>query len=328
MTTTPRKFRRGPEHREEEISLIGGAGALPGAEHLEGPAKARPKRLQRATKPSFIEGFGAGSAFGEALYEEPKLRAPVGGESVLRSKEPIAKAPAVVEKVPDTKPKTKAPKGGYAFGRGGGAGVVPGREPVEPERIGRFIDPTQTYTLGAGGIGRQDVVGGQDYLDLQARKEKITGSLAYRFPTSSKAAAREEAKLDSITKQQVAIRTGIETGIKGRYEAKTTRGKETSAAGAVRAALEEKQRLRIAQEEQFKVTEARAGELTTAQIAESQARTLTARLGARPTTKEYEFAEEGALKLAQTEWDEEYARLSGAGKGAGAPSPSGVKVEF
>ena len=250
--------------------------------------------------------------------------APALTEAATEIPQRIAIGPRPAEVATDKKEETIPGQFSRISGGGGGVGVAPSRETAEPERMGRFIDPTQTYTVGAGGIGKQDVVGGQNYLDLQKQKEKITGSLAYRFPTSSKASAREQAKLDNISKQQLAIRTGIETSIRGGVEATTKRGEALSSADAVRDALEEKQRTRVAQQEQFDVEEERLGQVAEAQIGVGKAKTAAIFAGEQPVfdplSRETpaEFAARGNL------WKDRYR----SALGAGAPAATEKKDTF
>jgi hypothetical protein len=262
------------------VSFIGGAGGLPGIEHLEGPATARKRMPPRPST---------------SVAQEPKVEAPA---------EVSAK---------ETEPR----KGGFAFGRGGGVGVVPTREPVKPERIGKFIDPTQAYTLGVGGIGKQDVVGGQDYLDLQRRREKIMGSIAYKFPKDAKEAGRMESQLDAISKEQRAIRTGIETGIRGGVEAKTKQVEASSTAAAVRDALDEKQRTRIAEQEQFDIQEERLATTAAAGVGTERIKARAAFAGPRPKLDDY-FGDQKAYQAALAAWQEQY-RAAPVSGGVGAP---------
>ena len=268
--------RLGPE---EDISIIGGLGAMPGAEFLEGPAVPR-------VKPT-----------------PPPRRLP------------MPPRPVAVEKAPVPEPKAEAPKGGFAFGRGGGVGVVPARETPEIERVGKFIDPTQIYTLGVGGVGKQDVIAGRAWRDLQEEKDLIKGTIAYREP-GSKEGARVHKRLGQIAKKQGAIRTGIETGIRGEFEAKTKRGAKRSSAEAVRDTLEEKQRARIAEQEQFDIQEERLATTAAAGVGTERIKARAAFAGPRPNPADYFDPKE--YQAALTAWQEQYKAAPVSG-GVGAP---------
>ncbi|MCK5615598.1 hypothetical protein KAR91_77755, partial [Candidatus Pacearchaeota archaeon] len=236
--------------------------------------------------------------------EAPTITAPA--ETAV-SRMPMPERPAIAEVPGDV--ETKKP-GGYAFGKGGGVTPVPVREAPKPERMGRFVDPTQAYTIGGPrGVGKQDVIGGQDYLDLQKQKEKIMGSIAYRDPDTAKEGAGAQQKLLAISKEMREIRTGVEAGIKDRYGAKTTRGEARSSADAVRSGLEEKQRVRIAEAEQFEIEEARRSQVATAQVAKIGVEAKAAYAGAAP---KYDPLDPEGSKAAMAAWEERY-RSGGVG---------------